>query len=58
MLAAVPDALDVDGLCEVPDLFLGVEGVVVSRVHDTSVVELLQDDQPSLPSWNSRLHAR
>ena len=41
MLAAVPDALDVDGLGEVPDLFLGVERVVISGVHNTGVVELI-----------------
>lgn len=40
VLAAVPNALDVDGLGEVPDLFLGVERVVVGGVHDAGVVEL------------------
>lgn len=31
VFAPVPHALDVDGLCQVPDLLLGVDGVVVAR---------------------------
>lgn len=50
VLAAVPDALDVDGLGEVPDLFFGVERVVVGGVHDAGVVELSKSKGVSL--WN------
>ncbi|KLP05091.1 Uncharacterized protein Y057_13160 [Fusarium fujikuroi] len=39
VLAAEPDALDVDVLGEVPDVLGGVDGVVVLGVHDASVVE-------------------
>lgn len=39
VLAAEPDALDVDGLGQVPDLLGGVDGVVVLGVHDAGVVE-------------------
>lgn len=40
ILASKPDALDIDILSEVPDLLLGIDGVVISGVHNTSVVEL------------------
>ena len=39
VLAAEPDALDVDGLCQVPDLLGCVDGVGVVGVHYTCVVE-------------------
>jgi hypothetical protein len=40
VLAAVPDTFDIDGLGEVPNLLLSVDGVVVLSVHDAGVVEL------------------
>lgn len=40
ILASKPDTLDIDILSEVPDLLLGIDGVVISGVHDTGVVEL------------------
>lgn len=40
ILASKPDTLDIDILSEVPDLFLGIDGVVISGMHDTGVVEL------------------
>lgn len=39
VLAAKPDALDIDGLRKVPDLFGRVDGVGVVGVHYTGVVE-------------------
>lgn len=39
VLAAEPDALDVDVLGQVPDVLGGVDGVVVLGVHDAGVVE-------------------
>ena len=39
MLAPEPDAFDVDGLGEVPDLLWGIDGVGVVSMHDACVVE-------------------
>lgn len=46
VLAAEPDALDVDVVGEVPDGLGGVDGVVVVGVHDAGVVE---DDVEAAP---------
>jgi hypothetical protein len=45
VLAAEPDALDVDVVRQVPDVLGRVERVVVARVHDARVVE--DDVQPA-----------
>lgn len=45
VLAAVPDALHVDGHGQVPDVLGGADGVVVARVHYARVVE--DDVQPA-----------
>lgn len=47
VLAAEPDALDVDVVGEVPDGLGGVDGVVVVGVHDAGVVE---DDVEAAPA--------
>lgn len=39
VLASEPDAFDVDGLGEVPDLLWCIDGVGVVGMHDTCVVE-------------------
>lgn len=39
VLATEPDALDVDIVCEVPDLLGGVDGIRIVSVHNTSVIE-------------------
>jgi len=48
MLAAEPDALDVDVLGEVPDVLGGVDSVVILSVHDTGVVEKDVDTTPGV----------
>lgn len=39
VLAAIPDALDVDVHGQVPDVLRSADGVVIARVHDARVVE-------------------
>ena len=39
MLAAKPDALDVDRLGQIPDVLRGGDGIFIFRVHDTGIVE-------------------
>lgn len=46
MLAAKPYTLDVDSLCQIPDLLWCVDGVVIVGVHYASVVE---DDVQAAP---------
>ena len=46
VLAAEPYTLDVDSLCQIPDLLWCVDGVVVVSVHYASVVE---DDVQAAP---------
>lgn len=46
VLAAEPDALDVDRVRQVPNLLGGVDGVGVERVHDPRVVEHDVDAAP------------
>jgi hypothetical protein len=48
VLAAEPDAFDVDGLREVPDFLRGVDGVGVVGVHDAGVVEHYVDAAPGV----------
>ena len=40
VFASPPNTLDVDLHGQIPDLFFRVQGVVVRRMHDPSVVEL------------------
>lgn len=56
VLAAVPDALDVDGLRQVPDLLRRVDGVVVLRVHDARIVEDDVDAAVLILGFNRRRH--
>lgn len=39
VLAAEPDTLHIDVVCEVPDLLGGIDGICVVGVHDSSIVE-------------------
>lgn len=48
VLAAEPDALDVDIVGQIPDLFRGVYGVGVVGVHDAGVVEHDVDAAPGV----------
>lgn len=41
ILASKPDTLDVNILSKVPNLLLGSDGIVISGVHDTGIVELI-----------------
>jgi hypothetical protein len=34
-----PDTLDVDIHCQIPDLLLGLDGIVIIRMHNTRIVE-------------------
>jgi len=51
VLAAVPDALDVDVLGEVPDVFGGGDGVGVVGVHYAGVVEHDVDAAPGVEGF-------
>lgn len=55
VLAAEPDALDVDGLGQVPDLLGRVDGVGVVGVHDARVVEHDVDAAPRVDVLHQRL---
>lgn len=56
VLAAVPDALDVDGLRQIPDLVRRVDRVVVLGVHDARVVEDDVDAAVLVLGFNRRRH--
>lgn len=56
MLAAKPYTLDVDGLGKVPDLLGGVDGVIVSCVHYTSIVEDDIETSPRVNVFNHSLY--
>lgn len=46
VFAAEPYTLDVNGLCQIPDLLWGVDGIVVIGVHYAGIVE---DDVQTAP---------
>jgi len=56
MLAAKPDALDVDALCQIPNLFGRVDCVGVVGVHDARVVEHHVGAPPAILGLDCGLH--
>ena len=58
MLGAEPDALDIDGLREVPDFLGGVDGVCIIGMHYARVIEHNVDTTPRVDVLNKSLNVR